>query len=105
MVGLRAGVGDLRVVHSRTRTRSDPHALFPQASARIPPDDGAVLDHAAEHGQPVDAPPPASDRKSVAEGKRVYVCVDIGGGRITKKQKQERQHVNSQASIYNAART
>src|SRR3546814_18659372 len=38
--------------------------------------------------------PTSSDRKSVVEGKSVSVSVDIGGRRIMKKKKNQRQATN-----------
>src|SRR3546814_11853493 len=38
------------------------------------------------------SPSPTRDRKSVVEGKSVSVRVDLGGGRIIKKKKEERMN-------------
>src|SRR3546814_16214102 len=52
---------------------------------------------AAEFAEPVGrAPRYRRDRKSVVEGKRVYVRVDLGGRRTLKKKKQKNTKVMTQ---------
>src|SRR3546814_19608598 len=52
------------------------------------------LDYGYCHAGPPpgwDSSPASTDRTSVVEGKRVSVSVDLGGGRILKKQKKHKQ--------------